>query len=964
MGRNMEKKKYQYSVALSFSGKQRPYVEQVSKELTRLNIRHFYDFNEQEDLWGKDLARYLDKVYFEEAEYFVPFISKEYVETVWPNHELSAALDRNMNDLRPDYQRYILPVYFDDIRVNGIPRSIGYYDANKVSPELLARAIYRKVHPSDNGASLNESFEKSTNLLSDSTQEFCGIQTKLIETVNSSHMARICDACNRGLDSHIVVVYGERGLGKRSCISRSLSEINGRPIFHILPFYENRYKYNSIIQSLSLDTSNLPAEYDLDFESTIKRKIISKFTEAPSVVYVEHFHEFDEDSRRLLYELAASLIIRYAQKNIRFIFEFDSDTAANLVDPFYELIPSQTELIQFRCLSPEEITACFYNYCGNIIISEKNLTYIIRSSLGNIMYLNVIVNYLQGAGYICEIDGQLTCTCLPDGALSDVLRKYLLQRYERLDEVLKELLSKSSIIGSIFNADLLEKPFQIINAAEKLSSIEKISNLIECCTDQTYIFETDDVYNLIRSNISNEQQREWHSILAHYFQRILNREKKRKNALTTQKTISFVYPIAKHFKYAAEYQAAIPYYLQLISLYSKLCDYSNELEIIKDIRFMLNQLEMDENELERIEIVTIIAKADCYKGLGRYTEARGLYDEVLSFIDDTAYSQTLIDVYYNKSYCLYMEGKVIEAQEILLSVCELFKLRENYKKDYIHIISLLASICDSTNDSATQRKLYLESLTYYRENHCEVEYYELLKMASMVFDETIAFGMEKEAARFFRSNQSIRNLAETLHNLATTELYLEKTEEIKQHINECISLFDTFGSKAVHYPLNTKGIIQMVVDQNYSGAISTFTSALSFSTEVYSEIAIRTNLIQCLIQLRKYNEAYKHILIVDDLIATEPHGLVPVYETFHLLNWTVFFLHRNEYEKCEEYLKKLSKQRDIEDRHKYIVRSLRYTIRKKQTLKARNTAGTAPYPIYHHCVEKGLFFATLRFFEQ
>lgn len=144
--------------------------------------------------------------------------------------------------------------------------------------------------------------------------------------------------------------------------------------------------------------------------------------------------------------------------------------------------------------------------------------------------------------------------------------------------------------------------------------------------------------------------------------------------------ISLVYPIAKHFKYAAEYQVAIPYYLQLISLYSKLCDYSNELDIIKDIQFMLNQIEMDENELERLETVTMIAKADCYKGLGRYAEAYGLYDDVLPFIDDTEYTSTLIDVYYNKGYCLYMIGKVMEAQEVLLSISEQFNLRENYKK--------------------------------------------------------------------------------------------------------------------------------------------------------------------------------------------------------------------------------------------------------------------------------------------
>lgn len=959
----MEKKKYKYSVALSFSGKQRSFVERVSNELTRLNVQHFYDFNEQENLWGKDLARYLDKLYYEDAEYFVPFISKEYIETVWPNLELSAALDRNMNELRPDFQRYILPVYFDNSRANGIPRSIGYYDATKVTPEKLARAIYKKVTLSENELLTNDSFAKPINLIADYKAELGGIQNKHIKMVNNTYATQIYDVCNNSFNSRVVVVYGERGLGKRSCISRTLSETQGKSLHHIQPCCENYFKYESIIRSLGIDTSNLLSQNDLDFESNIKHRIISKFTETPSIVYIEHFHKFDEASRQLLYEIANILISRHTQKDVCLIFEFDSDIETELVEPFYELMPNQTEIIKFSHLSPEEINACFYNYCANIIISDENLTYIIRSSLGNIMYLNVIVNYLQGTGYICEIEGQLTCKCLPDGALSDVLKKYLLQRYERLDQVLKELLSKSSIVGNTFNAELLEKPFQIINAAEKLSEIEKISNLIECCANQTYVFETEDVYNLIQSNISIEQQREWHNILAHYFQRILNRGKKRKNQLTTDKMISLIYPIAKHFRYSTEYQKALPYYIQLVSLYSKLCDYTNELEAIKDIYSILDQIEIDDNELNDIEIGTLLAKAECHKGLGQYTEAYRLYNETLEFIDDVSYSPTLIDVVYNKGYCLYMMGNVLEAQEILRSTCDKFKLRENYKKDYIRIISLLASICDSTNDFSTQKKLYLESLVYYKENCCEVEYYELLKMASMVFDEEIAIGMEQEAERFFRSNQSIRNLAETLHNLATTELYLNRTEKIKSHLTECVSLFDTFGSKAVHYPLNTKGIVQMLIDKNYNEAISTFTSALSFSTEAYSEIVIRTNIIQCLIQLRKFDEAHQQILFVDSLIAAEPHGVIPIYETFHLLNWAIFFLHNNDYNMCEEYLKKLSKQRNIEDRHRYIVRMLRYILRKKQTLKARNTAGTAPYPMYNHCVKNGLFFATLRFFE-
>ena len=78
----MKKDNFEYEVALSFAGEQRDYVKKVSEALTKLNVRHFYDYNEQVNIWGKNLTQYLDSVYFEKAMYFVPFISEEYVKKV------------------------------------------------------------------------------------------------------------------------------------------------------------------------------------------------------------------------------------------------------------------------------------------------------------------------------------------------------------------------------------------------------------------------------------------------------------------------------------------------------------------------------------------------------------------------------------------------------------------------------------------------------------------------------------------------------------------------------------------------------------------------------------------------------------------------------------------------------------------------------------------------------------------
>lgn len=784
-----------------------------------------------------------------------------------------------------------------------------------------------------------------------------------LKSIHADHLEKLQSILNGGPFSQIVIVYGEKGLGKRSCIAEALSHMGGRALFRINPGYENHYQYASIVQSLKLDLAEIRLQNDLDFSSHVRYKLLSACTKNPSIVYVEHYHEFDELSRILLYEAALSIITRYLDRNVCVIIEFDMDTADTVLEPFYELTPNQTEFIRFDRLSAENIRNCFFHYCGGIEISEENLDYIVRSSSGNILYLTVIINYLRGAGYICAQNGRLVCTRLPGGTLSDVLRKYLLQRYERLNPILKELLSKSSMIGNIFRADLLEKPFQIINANEKLESIEKISNLIAHCTDQTYMFETDDVYHLIRNSIPEQQQREWHDILAHYFQEILCREKKRRIPLAVEKEISYIYPIAKHYQYAMKYRDALVYYLKLIPNYAALCDYNKGLEIVHDIQYILESAGFNTDDFDGAELTVRLAEADCHRGLGDYAKAYELYNDIMAYIDPAVYSKALIDIRCHMAYCQYMTGTVEDAQRALQSACLTFNLEADHREDYIRIIALLASMCDATNDFVTQKKYYVEALTYYRENRCEAEYYGLLRMASMVFDEVLALDMEKAAEKYFRENHSIRMLAETLHNIATDELYLLQEQDILLRLNESISLFDAFGSKAVHYPLNTKGIVQMVIYHNFREAVSMFHAALQMSTEPYSEIVIRTNIAHSLMHMDRFDDAYQQLQLIDSLINRERPGAVPMFNTLHFLNWAFYFFHQKDYQACETYLQELQKLPNIETRHTYIMKSLRYKLRIAQGRRTRNTAGTPPYPAYCKCMEDKLFFATLRFYE-
>ena len=66
---------YKYDVALSFAGEDRKYVEEVALFLKKKNIAVFYDYFEEETLWGKNLISYLEEIYTHKSKYCVIFIN-------------------------------------------------------------------------------------------------------------------------------------------------------------------------------------------------------------------------------------------------------------------------------------------------------------------------------------------------------------------------------------------------------------------------------------------------------------------------------------------------------------------------------------------------------------------------------------------------------------------------------------------------------------------------------------------------------------------------------------------------------------------------------------------------------------------------------------------------------------------------------------------------------------------------
>ena len=132
---------YKFDIALSYAGEQQAFVERVAEELDYRGIRVYFDKFDQANLWGTDLREHFANLFRNECQYCVVFSSQEYATKMWPTLEMENILARVMNDKGA----YILPIKFDDTIIPGIPYTIGYLDARKLTPVEISQLAAQKL---------------------------------------------------------------------------------------------------------------------------------------------------------------------------------------------------------------------------------------------------------------------------------------------------------------------------------------------------------------------------------------------------------------------------------------------------------------------------------------------------------------------------------------------------------------------------------------------------------------------------------------------------------------------------------------------------------------------------------------------------------------------------------------------------------------------------------------------------
>ena len=605
-----------------------------------------------------------------------------------------------------------------------------------------------------------------------------------------------------------------------------------------------------IITALTKFDSSCKIEYDeLNMPQTIRKILLDICRQKNIIICFESFNSYPED----LAEFCISFLQAYLDcDNIGsfILIELDSDIKDmkdTLLHKLYSLTIN-TNFIKFKKKTEEELFDIISSKFNNKInIGEEERKYIIKSSFGNIKHLFLIINYLKQEGYI-HFDGiKWICEQLPNGILNQSIEEYIMHRYNMLNEDLKILLQKSSLLGTEFYSNQLQKTFNLVRVDEELSRIEKLSSLIQKNDNydkSKYLFETEDVCNNIQNLIPENEKKVWNKMLAEYYEMQF-----RKHDQNMIKRLENCCRLATYYINSDNLKMAIIFYYRSIRYSIYLLDYKGALELIT----LILKIPDIRNSNVTLYFESLKLQAYCYHQLGKYELSTDLYFKLLK--NNFFTKLEMIEIFYFYADSLYFIGKVSKAQEILLTLKEDLKYSNNNKLLF-RVLSELATTYGFLREYGSAREYFSYSVNQSRSAGLEDEYYIQLRKSSMFWELKLTFPLMEQAAEYFERKNNIQELAKTYHNLGTDLLYLGDSKAAINYLRQAITELQKYGSDEIHYTYNCIGVYYATYEKKFEKAIEYFKRAISFKPVLFSTMVLYLNMSSCYKALQNNENAF------------------------------------------------------------------------------------------------------------
>jgi tetratricopeptide (TPR) repeat protein len=207
----MEARQKRFQVALSFPGEHREFVGRVAKRLSerlgRERVLHYPDY--EAEFARIDLDTYLQRLYHDESELIVVFLSADYERKEWCGLEWRAIRDL----IKQRQDSAVVPVRFDDTEIPGLFSTAGSIWVGEREPGIIADLILERLHIERGTAPVPDGGTSRTSLapsrLRHSAERLIGREAEL---------ARL-DAAWADPTTRVLTIVAFGGVGKTSLVA-------------------------------------------------------------------------------------------------------------------------------------------------------------------------------------------------------------------------------------------------------------------------------------------------------------------------------------------------------------------------------------------------------------------------------------------------------------------------------------------------------------------------------------------------------------------------------------------------------------------------------------------------------------------------------------------------------------------------------------------------------------------------
>lgn len=755
-------------------------------------------------------------------------------------------------------------------------------------------------------------------------------------------------------NNSLTFIIGDKGLGKSYFIHNYYK--GKKDILYIKEQTFKSYFLEPIVYAITQFESNVDMASDnLNMPDIIRKKMLDICKLDDVVICFESFNSYPEDLAEFCISFFQAYLDSYNEYKAFILIELDNDVPDQdnyLTKRLYSLTVN-TNFIKFKKRTEQELFEIISKSFNNkIYIEEKERKYIIESSFGNISYLFIIINYLKQEGYL-YFDGSVwICKNLPKGILNQSVEDYIRQRYNKLDNELKSVLQKSSLLGVEFNSVQLLKTFNLVKAEEELSRIEKISALIrknDIYDNSKYLFETEDVCNNIQNLIPSNEKKNWNKMLAEYYE--IQFTKHEQNLI---KRLENCCRLATYYRNCDNEEKSVIFYFRAIRYSIYLLDYKHALELIITIKESFKLSLKYKNMYSEI----LRWEAYCYHQLGKYEMAAKLYSKLLA---DKTFSRTeKMEIYYFYADSLYFIGKVSNALEILLTLEEQLKINQNDKLLF-KVLSELATVYGFFREYGFAREYFSYSVNQCHSVGLEYDYYVQLRKSSMFWDLQLTKPLMEQAAEYFEKKNHIQELARTYHNLGTDSLYLGNSEQAINYLKQAAEEFQKYGSDEIHYTYNCIGVYYAAYEQNFEKAIEFFQKSISFKPVLFSTMVLYINMASCYKVLCNSDMSKQYIekaIKVQETLGDE----IPSYSLYLLINQGLCAKLDGKLEESKYYFQKSLKHK-LSTNQLYLVGKNLSDISQNEDECILKYTSLEADPLYKSYYKNNICLSTLRFWE-